>query len=353
VKLKSVWQTCLVTIMLAGFAVCPAVGQQTGVAAKPAQKPASPSQTVPPTTGGTPSGATPAAQPVEPPPDKVVLKVGAAQVTRGDVDFLISNLNPQGRQALAMRGRRPLADEYVKLLVLSQAAESDHLESVPTVRERIELQRQQTLANAEYEKLIKDLQPSPEEVTQYFTAHQPDFEKVQARQIMVRKRPEGAKPGTLGLTADEARAKAEAIRKAVVDGTDMKKVTEQFNVPSVVTIDAEPRAVRHRELLPALDAAAFSLKDGEVSQPIDMPQAVVLVQVTGHVHSEQKEVAAEIENTLKQQKLEAKLEDLKKKSAVWMDEQYFTTGPATPPAPGAAPPTLGPQPPATGQAPKK
>lgn len=351
-KLKSVWQTCLAMILLAGFAVRPAVGQQTGTAAKPAQTPASPSQTVPPSTAGTVGGPVPAAHPAEIPPEKVVLKVGAAQVSKGDMDTLISNLNPRDRQAVAMRGRRTLADEYVKLLVLSQAAESDHLESLPAVRERIEFQRQQILAGAEVEKLIKELQPSPEEVTQYFTAHQSDFEKVQMRQLTVRKRPEGAKQATLGLTAEEARAKAEAIRKALVDGTDVKKVTEQFSIPNVVMIDAEPRAARHHEMMPAVDTAAFSLKDGEISQPIDMPQAVVIVQVTGHVHPEQKEVASEIESTLKQQKLEAKLEDLKKKSGVWIDEEYFTTAPATPPVP-VAPPVPVPQPPATGQTPKK
>jgi len=348
-KNKSVGQTCLAIIMLMGIAICPAGAQESpGTAAKPA-----PTPTAPP--AGPAKSAAPA--PTES-PDTVVLKVGAAQVTKGDLDFLISNLNPQGRQALALHGRRPFADWYVNSLVLSQAAESDHLESVPEVRQRIELQRQQLLASAEMEKLRKEVQPSPEEITQYFMAHQPDFERVQMRQFLVRKRPEGSKATSAGLTAEEARAKADAIRKAVTDGTDLKKVSEQFGVPNVVLIDMDPRPIRRHSLPPAMDEVAFSLKDGEVSPPIDMPQAIVLIQVSGHVHPEQKEVAAEIESTLHQQKLEAKLEDLKKKTGVWMDEQYFNAPPAKPPVPAAPPAgpaqgTPGPRPPGTVQAPKQ
>src|SRR5574340_1792770 len=46
------------------------------------------------------------------PPEKVVLKVGDSKVTQADVDFLIGNLSPQVRQAVASQGRKPVGDEY-------------------------------------------------------------------------------------------------------------------------------------------------------------------------------------------------------------------------------------------------
>lgn len=342
---KSLRQVCMAIIMLVGIAVCPVRGQQpSGAAAKPAQNPAS-------TPDNQPKAEAPGAVMS---PEEVVLKVGDAKVTKADIDYLIGNLPAQNRQVLALQGRKPLGDEYAKMLVLSQQALNDHLESNPSVRQNLELQRRRILAGAELEKLSKEIQVSPDEVTQYYTAHQPDFERVQMREFSIRKRPANSTDAKLGLTAEEAKAKADAIREAVTDGTDIKKIAEQYkdpNAPNVVTIETEPRPVPRHVLLPALEAAAFSLKDGEVSQPIELGQLVYLIQVTGHTHAEQKEVTAEIETKLKQQKFEAKLADLKKQVGVWMDGQYFTGPPTRPPVPAAVTPST--PPPAPGQAPKQ
>src|SRR5438445_8296033 len=88
----------LAIIMLPIF-LSPAAGaQQTGTTAKPAEGMATPSAT---TQGGATTAATA-------PSKKVVLKVGATQVTQSEIDFVISNLNPKDQQALAANGRRAL-----------------------------------------------------------------------------------------------------------------------------------------------------------------------------------------------------------------------------------------------------
>jgi len=272
----------------------------------------------------------------------VVMKVGDARITKADVDALIAGMDPRTRQMMGVQGRKSLGEQYATLLVLSRQAMSEHLDSTPSVRQTLELQKEQILARAEYEKLNKEVQVTPDEATQYFNSHQPDFEKAQMREFFVRVRPASSNDPKTGLTAAEAKAKAEAIRQAVVSGTDIKKVSDQFAIPNVITIDTTARPVRHHDMLPALDAAAFSLKDNEVSQPIELPNAVVMIQVTGHVRPEQKEVAPEIENKLKQQKFEAKMDGLKKQMGVWMDDKYFTgpspraAGPPAPPGPAPA-----------------
>ncbi len=100
-------------------------------------------------------------------------------------------------------------------------------------------------------------------------------------------------------------------------------MVEDFKAPNDVMIDAEPRTVRRGQLVATLDKAAFGLKDGELSLPLDTQQALVLLQVVGHRHSDLKDVSAGIENTLRQQKFEAAVNDLKKKAGIWMDEDYF------------------------------
>ena len=325
-KNKIVWHFSMAFILLAVFLV-PAAS---------AQKSATPA-TTPKASSATPGTAAPANGAAS--TDKVVMKVGASQVTQSEIDALISNLNSQAQQTLAKQGRRPLGEEYVKVLLLSEQAANDHLESSPEVHRRLELQRVQTLAQAEYEKMASEVKVSPDEIGKYFAAHQPEYETAQVREFVVRKKQPGAKEGTVGLSADEAKTKADAIRKALTAGSDAKKVAQDFALPNVVMSDAEPRTIRRGQLLPALDKAAFELKDGGVSDSLDTPQALVFLQVVGHHHADQKEVAADIENTLRQQKLEAEMAGLRTKTNVWMDEDYFKsqTAPAPPQQPPAAP----------------
>lgn len=277
-----------------------------------------------------------------PPPDKVVLKVGNEQVTQAEFEALIGTLNPQMQQSVATQGHRSIGEQYALLFVLSQQALSEHLEVSPEVQRRLALQRLQLLANTEYASLTRRAQPKPEEISQYYSTHAAEFEEVQARKVFIRKKPEGAKEGTPGLDPPEAKARAEAIRKALASGTDAKKVGEEFKGSRDVVIDAEPRAVRRGQWPAATEKAAFTLKDGELSEPEDTPQSISFIQVVKHRSRELKEVTQQIERKLQQQKMEAALDELKKKAAIWMDEEYFK-----PPQPAAAG-----APPATAQPPK-
>lgn len=267
-------------------------------------------------------------------PAKTVLKVGSTQVTAGDIENLINNLAPQARQALATQGRQALGDEYMKLLLLSHQAEADHLDTALGIRERLDLQRNQILAMAEYQKMAQGVTVSPDEISQYFTAHQSEYETAQVRQFVIRKKADGAPANAPGLATADAHAKAEAIRKALAAGSDPKKVAQDFAVPNVVLISPDPQSVQRGKMMPVLDKAAFTLKPGEVSEAVDTPQAVVFLQVVGRKPADPKSAATEIETAIKQQKLDAEVAELKKNGNVWMDEDYFK-GPEGAPSPSA------------------
>ena len=254
--------------------------------------------------------------------DKVVLKVGEQSVTQGDMDALIRTLNPQVQQSLATQGRRPLGEEYATMLVLSQQALSDHLDASPVFRRMLAMQRLQLLAQAAYQKLAEQNALTPGETNSYFAAHASDFDQVMIRRIVIRKKQEGEKEG-LGLTAEEAKVRAAAIRKALLSGEDIKKVTEQFQVKDIVIISAEPTAVRRGTMPQDIEKGIFALKDGQISQDFDYPQSTAFFQVTGHRPAELKDVSAQIENTLRQNKVKSALDELKKSAQIWMDENYF------------------------------
>jgi len=271
-------------------------------------------------------------------PDKIVLKVGDESITQGEVDRFIQGLSPQVQKTLATQGRRSLGDEYVLMLVLSQDALRHHLDSTPAFHQMLALRRRQLLATTAYQEIVRQSVVTPEEISKYFAAHQSEFEEAQIYQVVIRKKPEEAKEGTPGLTAEEAKTRAEEIRKALSSGDDIKKVAEKYQVPNFVRVDDEPSAIRRGTLRPDMEKAVFELKDGQVSEVFDVTQYLVFYKVASHKAGElKKDVSSQIEKTLQQQKVNSALDELKKNAKVWLDDGYFPT--PSPPGPqGAAKP---------------
>jgi parvulin-like peptidyl-prolyl isomerase len=234
----------------------------------------------------------------------------------------------------------------VRALLLTRRALDEHLDQSPAFRAQLEQMRAQALAEAEFQKMASEVKASQEEVSQYFAAHRSEFDSVQIREFLIRKRPQGSEDPNQGLTAEEAKAKAEGIRKALLAGTDIEKVAEEFTTPGsyVMLIDRKPRTFRRDQMMPALAKATMELKEGGVSEPVDTPQAFIVVKVYGYQHPELKEVATEIESRLRRQKLDAELADLRKNAEVWMDEDYFSAKPVVKPGPALPPPASAPAP---------
>ena len=279
-------------------------------------------------------------------PDKVVLKVGDESISQRELDEFVQALPPQAQRALASQGRRGVGDQFALMLVLSQNALKQHLDSTPAFQEALALRRRQLLAAAAYQEIARQSAVTPEEISKYFAAHQSDFEEVRVHQVVIRIKPEGAKEGTPGLTAEEAKTRAEEIRKALSSGVDPKKVAEQFQVANVVRVDAEPFPIRRGSMRADMEKAAFELKEGEISPVFDLPQTLVFFKVASHKVRELKDASSQIENTLRQQKVNSALDDLKKNAKVWMDDGYFAP-PSQPAAQAPAKPPASPGGPAT------
>ena len=273
-------------------------------------------------------------------PDKIVLKVGDASVTQGEIERFIQGLAPQAQKSLAKQGLRPLGDEYVTMLVLSQEALSHHLDSTPAFKEMLVLRRRQLLATTAYQEIVRQSVVTPEEISKYFEGHQSEFTEAQINEVVIRKKPEGAKVEASGLTAEEAKTRAEEIRTALSSGDDPKKVAEKYQVPNVVRVDAEPYSVHHGVMRADMEKAAFELKDGQVSEVFDVEQALMFFKVVSHKVEPLQVVSTQIGNTLRQQKVNSALDALKKDAKVWLDDAYFATPSQTGAQGAVKPPAL-------------
>ena len=255
----------------------------------------------------------------------VVLKVGDTQITKSDIESLVP-MRPSGAgHGLSADARGRMAEQIVRMIVLSAQAENDHLDQSPDLRFKLEIQRIRTLAQAELDKVRSQIQVTPDETRQYYADHPLEFDTVQVREFLVRKRPSGGDASSSGLSAEEAEAAAESIRKQLASGDSADKIAEGFSGPDVLLIDRHPRTLRRDEMIPALQKAVFEAKDKDEAVPeaVDTPDAVIVVAVLSRQHNDEKKAAPGIETKLRQLKLDAQIEEMKKKAGVWMDDSYF------------------------------
>lgn len=195
----------IVSILLAGFLIALGHAQDPP---KPNPVAASGSSTLAPSKN-VPTAA-----------ERIVLKVGNLQVTQADFESMISVLEAQ--QGPADLSRKAIGENYASLLALSQQAVANHLESSPDVVRQLALDRTQILSNAEFAKLKAQAKPTSEEISAYYSTHLADYDTVQIRRLFIWKRVEGSNDGR-GVSPQDAKALADAIRQAFATGSDPRK----------------------------------------------------------------------------------------------------------------------------------
>jgi len=271
----------------------------------------------------------------------VVLKVGEAQVTEEEFESRIKDIEGQSGDADAdvdkegaapEKDRRKLGDDYASVLMLSQQAVAHHLESSPEVSRQLAIARMQVLSDAEFASLMRQAKPSFEEVSQYYSAHLADYDEVQIRRLFIWKQRDNVKTAPV-LSSAAAKARANEIRQANAAGTSVTQLSGELMKSGEGMLDPKPLSFPRGELPPAMEKAVFSLKEGEWGEVEDTPARLLLIQLVKRDRQQLGQMSERIEKNLQGEKMQALLDDLKKKAGIWMDEQYFGTVVA--PVPGA------------------
>jgi len=240
---------------------------------------------------------------------------------------------------VADKDRRRLGDDYASVLMLSQQAVAEHLDSSPEVSRQIAVDRMQILSDAEFASLLRQAQPTGEEISQFYSAHLSDYEQAHIRRLFIWKRG-GDSKNSRGISPEDARSKADAILQASAAGADATKLADSIRDSKDGMFDAQPLAFPRGELPPKMEKVAFGIKEGAWSEVEDTPDSLILVQVVRRNRRPLEEVSSLVEKRLQGQNMQAKLDNLKKNASIWMDEKYFGT--AVAPVPGVQRPISNP-----------
>jgi foldase protein PrsA len=152
-----------------------------------------------------------------------------------------------------------------------------------------------------------------EEAQAYYDAHKADFVQQEAREVRhiliapVQPPADGATTTILTQADwDAAEAEAEKVRSEIQNGADFATEAAKYS-DDTATKDSggELGYVTRGQMVPAFEEAVFSLKKGELSQPIKTQYGYHLIQVTDITPEKQvsyDEVAETIKSTLLSEK---------------------------------------------------
>jgi peptidyl-prolyl cis-trans isomerase C len=266
-------------------------------------------------------------------PDKVVMEIGDQKVTARDFNNLVDTLPPQIQAMARGQGKRMLADKLADVKLLSGEAVKQGLDKEPKVQMQLELNREQTLAQAMAEKASKGGDDTAAKAQ--YEAHKADYEQVKARHILIRTKdaPSPAAPGKAELTDDQAKAKATELRDKIVNKKqDFAEIAKaESDDPGSGQMGGELGFFGKGQMVGPFEQAAFSLKPGEVSEPVRTPFGYHIIQVEEHKTPTYEDMKDQLTREQGPQKVDAFLKQLKETTPVKLDESFFGP-PATHPA---------------------
>jgi parvulin-like peptidyl-prolyl isomerase len=255
----------------------------------------------------------------------------------------------QYRAQMRTTGRRQFAENVIRFKMMSQQAHRLKLEDTPAYKAQLAFQGEQILAQQYYQNLVATTKVDEATARKYYDEHKPDYLQVKARHILIRSKGSAVplKKDAKELTEEEALAKAQEIRKKLVDGADFATLAkaESDDAGSGANGGDLGPAFGHGRMVPAFEQVAFTIPVGELSEPVKSQFGYHIIKVESRQEKTFIEVRADIEKKLDGELVKKTMDDLKTATPVVMNPDYFG------PAPTATAPSLGgikiqPQPPA-------
>ncbi|HET7433078.1 MAG TPA: peptidylprolyl isomerase [Thermoanaerobaculia bacterium] len=294
-----------------------------------------------PATAAAPKAATPAtaAAATTAATDPIVIAAGDMTIRQSEFEGALATLPAEYQQYASGPGKRQFAEDYLRMKMLAAEGLKNGLDKDPQVLAQLDLMRENLVANAQIERLQKAVTVSDDELKKAYEAHKNEYEQVKARHILVAfKGSPAAQAGKPELTEEQAKAKAEDLRKQILAGANFDEIAKkESDDTGSGSRGGDLGAFGRGQMVPEFEQAAFSGKVGEVLPIVRSQFGYHIIKVDSHDTTSFDQVKANLEKAERQRKMQETLDAMKTKANAKYNDAYF--GPATPaPTAGEAAP---------------
>lgn len=265
--------------------------------------------------------------------DPVIITAGDIVIKQSEFESALKTL-PAEYQSYAMGpGKKQFAEDYLRMKMLAQMGYKAGLQNDPAVQEQLALMKDNLVANAQLKEIDNGIKLTDADLQKIYDENKKDYEQVKARHILIAfKGSPAAQAGKPELTEEQAKAKAEDIKKQLAAGAKFEDLAKKESDDTGSGANGgELGAFGHGQMVPEFEKAAFEAKVGDVIGPVRTQYGYHIIKVDSHEYTPFAGVKATIEKKEHQKALQAKLDALKTDAKPVFNDAYFV-----PPAPPAA-----------------
>lgn len=273
--------------------------------------------------------------PAEPTPDTVLATIDGRKLTFGELETYLNGLGPEQKTA-ALANRTALVKQFALFMRLLDLAKSEKLDEQSPYKEAIEAGRSQVLANAALDFKYRNLLVMPDDQKKFYESNKDRYTqaKVQVLYIGFVADPAAAAkdvPGKKYRSEEEARAKAEEIRRQIKTREDFVKMVKDFSEDETTKArDGDFGDIKKSDSIPnEIKQVIFSLKVGELSGLIPQRNGFYLFRLDALNFQSYESVKDSIYNELKDQRTQLWVKEQNERPFKIENEAFFAN-PQTP-----------------------
>ena len=239
-------------------------------------------------------------------PDDTVIAIfdDGVKFTMSDFRNLYAAI-PANQQAM-LRDRKAFMEQYALLRKLAQMAEAEKLDQKSPNKETLAFNRMIMLGQMKLTEENMGVIIAEDDVKKFYEANKSQYQQVKVKAIYIaftKALASQASGGKRLLTEEEAKAKAQKLLADLRGGADFGKLArENSDDATSRDKDGDFATLHPSDSIPEpIKAAVFSLKQGEVSEPIEQPNGFYLLRAEEIGTRPLSEVRGDIYTTLQQE----------------------------------------------------
>lgn len=276
------------------------------------------------------------AQTSPPADDPVVVVLEGKEWRKSELEAMVRALPPEvARNFFA--NKEAFLKQYALVMRLAKMAEEDGVPSREPHRTRLAYNRMLYLAQAETDVSAMKISVKPEEQEKYFAEHKDDFARAHVKVIYISfndnplpaSDPKAKKPRT---SAEAEKLARDLVAKARA-GADFAELARKFSDDEETRGkggDYTPLRPNDNNLPPQIRTAVFSLRPGQVSDPVRQTGGFWIFQLKDFIAPSLDEVRSEVYQAVREAKFREWIEGVQKSVQLEVrDKEYMGTGSPT------------------------